>query len=88
MYGANLQQQPISANTPPLWARNGSQKAAKLDADDLDCADDDDKANLSIYPWMTRAHSNNSKNFWLILNSNEKYYKMELGKFSGKFTFI
>lgn len=67
MYGATSLQS-TSNGTPPLsW--NGHKEAVKLDNDDLGMngmGDDEDKANLSIYPWMTRVHSNNSKLIWVL----------------------
>jgi hypothetical protein len=60
MYNStNLQ----STSTPPIASWNTSKESMKLNGDDLECAldGDDDKSNVSIYPWMTRVHSNNSK---------------------------
>ncbi|KAI6177560.1 hypothetical protein M3Y97_00920700 [Aphelenchoides bicaudatus] len=61
MYGAtNLQS--TSNGTPPLtWS--SQKESVKLDSDDLDMNGmngDEDKSNVSIFPWMTRVHSNNT----------------------------
>lgn len=63
MYNStNLQ----STSTQPIPSWN-QKESMKLNGDDLDCALDgeDDKGNVSIYPWMTRVHSNNSECFKL-----------------------
>lgn len=65
MYGGATNLQSTSAGTLPLsW--NAQKDTMKLDSEELDLngmANEDDKSNVSIFPWMTRVHSNNSEWF-------------------------
>lgn len=73
MYGATSLQSTSNGTPPLVW--NGQKEAVKLDSDDLDMnglGGEEDKTNVSIYPWMTRVHSNNSKLFiWIWLKLTE-----------------
>jgi hypothetical protein len=62
--------QSTSTATPPISAWNPNKESMKLDADDLDCAlgGEDDKGNVTIYPWMSRVHSNNSESINTLFN--------------------
>ncbi|KAI6215348.1 hypothetical protein M3Y94_00375200 [Aphelenchoides besseyi] len=60
MYGSTLQ--TTSANTPSSLDWNSGIAVCK-DQIKLDGEEEyDEKGNVSIYPWMTRVHSNNANN--------------------------